>query len=65
MSEERQNPQAANVAAKNDANQNGTRSNALGLDIGTSRIVAATSSDPREARTELNAFVAVPSSEMA
>ena len=65
MSEERQNPQAANVAAKNDANQNGSRPGALGLDIGTSRIVVATSSNPSEARTELNAFVAVPSSEMA
>jgi hypothetical protein len=65
MSEERQNQQPANGAARNDANQNAARPNALGLDIGTSRIVAATSSDPAQARTELNAFVAVPSSEMA
>ena len=38
---------------------------ALGLDIGTSRIVAADGSNGSETRTQLNAFVAVPSSEMA
>ncbi len=65
MSDEKQNQQAANGAAKNEVNQNGGRPSALGLDIGTSRIVVANSSNPNEARTELNAFVAVPSSEMA
>jgi hypothetical protein len=38
---------------------------AIGLDIGTSRIVVADTSSKQEARTELNAFVAVPCSEMA
>jgi len=65
MSEERQNQQPANGAAKTEVNQNANRPSALGLDIGTSRIVVANSSNPNEARTELNAFVAVPSSEMA
>jgi len=37
----------------------------IGLDIGTSRIVIADSPDRHETRCELNAFVAVPSSEMA
>ena len=40
------------------------KSGAVGLDIGTSRIVAADSSDGKAARTELNAFVAVPASDM-
>jgi hypothetical protein len=40
------------------------KSGAVGLDIGTSRIVVADSSDSRAARTELNAFVAVPASDM-
>ena len=40
------------------------KSGAVGLDIGTSRIVVADSSDSRVARTELNAFVAVPASDM-
>ena len=43
----------------------GTKTGAIGLDIGTSRIVVADSPGGHEARTELNAFVAVPSSEMA
>ncbi|HEV3484276.1 MAG TPA: hypothetical protein VG106_02640 [Vicinamibacterales bacterium] len=66
MSDEKQNVQAANGAAqKSEQNGNGVKTGAYGLDIGTSRIVVATSDNPREARTELNAFVAVPSSEMA
>jgi hypothetical protein len=43
----------------------GTKTGAIGLDIGTSRIVVADSPGGHEARTELNAFVAVPNSEMA
>lgn len=38
---------------------------AVGLDIGTSRIVVADGTPGRETRSQLNAFVAVPSSEMA
>jgi len=38
---------------------------AVGLDIGTSRIVVADGSPGKETRSQLNAFVAVPSSEMA
>ncbi|HYJ47783.1 MAG TPA: hypothetical protein VEV81_14295 [Pyrinomonadaceae bacterium] len=41
------------------------KTGAIGLDIGTSRIVIADSPDRHETRCELNAFVAVPSSEMA
>jgi hypothetical protein len=41
------------------------KTGAVGLDIGTSRIVVADSSNKHEARSEMNAFVAVPSSEMA
>src|SRR5918992_5201018 len=38
----------------------------IGLDVGTSRIVAADGSNGHhETRTQLNAFVSVPSSEMA
>src|SRR5919206_3063166 len=40
------------------------KSGAIGLDIGTSRIVVADSSDSRQVRRELNAFVAVPASDM-
>jgi hypothetical protein len=43
----------------------GMKTGAIGLDIGTSRIVVADSPGGHEARTELNAFVAVPNSEMA
>jgi hypothetical protein len=42
-----------------------SKTGAIGLDIGTSRIVAADSAEKKEARSELNAFVAVPNSEMA
>ncbi|HEV3470574.1 MAG TPA: hypothetical protein VG148_14725 [Pyrinomonadaceae bacterium] len=41
------------------------RPGAVGLDIGTSRIVVADGTPGRETRSQLNAFVAVPSSEMA
>lgn len=41
------------------------KTGAVGLDIGTSRIVVADSDNVQEARVELNAFVAVPNSEMA
>ncbi|OLE55721.1 MAG: hypothetical protein AUG51_01980 [Acidobacteria bacterium 13_1_20CM_3_53_8] len=38
---------------------------ALGLDIGTSRIVAANSTYDQETRSQLNAFISMPASEMA
>jgi hypothetical protein len=41
------------------------KSNALGLDIGTSRIVVSDGAKSEESKSELNAFVAVPASEMA
>src|SRR5918999_5099782 len=41
------------------------RPGAVGLDIGTSRIVVADGMPGKETRSQLNAFVAVPSSEMA
>lgn len=41
------------------------KTGAIGLDIGTSRIVISDSPERQESRSELNAFVAVPSSEMA
>ncbi len=41
------------------------KSGALGLDIGTSRIVVADGAKSDESKSELNAFVAVPASEMA
>lgn len=43
----------------------GLKSSALGLDIGTSRIVVADGGKSEESKSELNAFVAVPASEMA
>ena len=43
----------------------GMKTGAIGLDIGTSRIVVADNSERQDARTQLNAFVAVPNSEMA
>jgi hypothetical protein len=50
-------------AEKNEAAS--TKACALGLDIGTSRIVAADGPRAQDAKTELNAFVAVPASDMA
>ncbi|HVF57369.1 MAG TPA: hypothetical protein VM934_14540 [Pyrinomonadaceae bacterium] len=41
------------------------KSGPMGLDIGTSRIVVADGSPNQATRSQLNAFVAVPSSEMA
>ncbi|MDQ1612016.1 MAG: hypothetical protein QOG00_1947, partial [Pyrinomonadaceae bacterium] len=49
--------------SKNEASN--VKTGAVGLDIGTSRIVMADGSSQRDARSQLNAFVAVPSSEMA
>src|SRR5918998_5519005 len=59
MEEKTQTPTAPKVE-----NQNG-RPAAVGLDIGTSRIVVADGSPGRETRSQLNAFVSVPCSEMA
>jgi actin-like ATPase involved in cell morphogenesis len=50
-------------APKNEASN--IKTGAVGLDIGTSRIVMADGSSQKDTRTQLNAFVAVPSSEMA
>src|SRR4028118_1329790 len=50
-------------APKNEATN--IKTGAVGLDIGTSRIVMADSSASKDTRSQLNAFVAVPSSEMA
>ncbi|HEV2802226.1 MAG TPA: cell division protein FtsA [Pyrinomonadaceae bacterium] len=50
-------------AAKNEPTS--VKTGAVGLDIGTSRIVMADGSSQKDTRTQLNAFVAVPSSEMA
>lgn len=43
----------------------GLKASALGLDIGTSRIVMTDSEKTEASKSELNAFVAVPASEMA
>jgi actin-like ATPase involved in cell morphogenesis len=50
-------------ASKHEATN--IKTGAVGLDIGTSRIVMADGSAQKDTRTQLNAFVAVPSSEMA
>lgn len=42
-----------------------TKTGALGLDIGTSRIVVSDGSNDQQVTSQLNAFVAVPYSEMA
>jgi hypothetical protein len=44
---------------------NGAARGPVGLDIGTSRVVAAEGTAAGETRTQLNAFVAVPCSDMA
>ena len=41
------------------------RPGAVGLDIGTSRVVVTDGANGQESRSQLNAFVSVPSSEMA
>ena len=51
------------ASAKGDAAN--AKSGALGLDVGTSRIVVADGARGTENRSQLNAFVAVPASEMA
>ena len=51
------------AAAKNETPN--VRTGAIGLDIGTSRIVVADGQGNHETRSQLNAFVAVPCSEMA
>lgn len=53
----------ADKVEKSD-NSNG-RTGALGLDIGTSRIVVSDGSKNCETQSQLNAFVAVPASDMA
>lgn len=53
----------APAAPKQDTSN--AKSGPVGLDVGTSRIVAADGSGAYETRTQLNAFVAVPSSDMA
>ncbi len=53
----------APAASKNELST--AKSSPIGLDVGTSRIIAADGSNGFETRTHLNAFVAVPSSEMA
>ena len=57
-----------NTASKSEASKNesaSVKTGAVGLDIGTSRIVMADGSAQNDTRTQLNAFVAVPCSEMA
>ncbi|HYP52163.1 MAG TPA: hypothetical protein VEQ42_01405 [Pyrinomonadaceae bacterium] len=54
----------ATAAPKNTEANNG-KPGAFGLDIGTSRIVVAEGGRGSDTRTQLNAFVAVPASEMA
>ncbi|HEX8720154.1 MAG TPA: hypothetical protein VF736_05905 [Pyrinomonadaceae bacterium] len=53
----------APTTAKAEANE--TKAGPVGLDIGTSRIVAADGPDGERRRSQLNAFVPVPVSEMA
>lgn len=54
-----------NQAANKTENAPATRPAAVGLDIGTSRIVVADGTPGKETRSQLNAFVSVPCSEMA
>ncbi|HVF49050.1 MAG TPA: hypothetical protein VNA19_03120 [Pyrinomonadaceae bacterium] len=53
-----------NAASKMESS-NAPNPGAIGLDIGTSRIVVAEGSKSTETRTQLNAFVSVPFSDMA
>ena len=53
----------ASTVSKSDAPS--AKTGALGLDIGTSRIVVANGTESKDTRSELNAFVSVPTSEMA
>ncbi|HEU4594327.1 MAG TPA: hypothetical protein VFS10_04085, partial [Pyrinomonadaceae bacterium] len=54
-----------NQAAPKSENAPASRPAAVGLDIGTSRIVVADGTPGKETRSHLNAFVSVPCSEMA
>jgi len=63
MEEKNQNQTAHKVEQKTD--NASARPAAVGLDIGTSRIVVADGAPGKETRSHLNAFVAVPCSEMA
>ncbi|HEY0080319.1 MAG TPA: hypothetical protein VGB73_17045 [Pyrinomonadaceae bacterium] len=54
-----------NPSAKSEAAQQQPKSGPLGLDIGTSRIVVSEGPKPQDTHTQLNAFVAVPFSDMA
>ena len=54
-----------NQAANKIENVTPARPAAVGLDIGTSRIVVADGTPGKETRSQLNAFVSVPCSEMA
>jgi actin-like ATPase involved in cell morphogenesis len=55
----------ANKAEATKQEVTSIKTGAVGLDIGTSRIVMADGSAQKDTRSQLNAFVAVPSSEMA
>lgn len=50
---------------KNEIGSASMKSGVLGLDIGTSRIVSADGPRSQDTQTQLNAFVAVPASDMA
>ena len=53
-------------APKGEAADNGCdRPGPVGLDVGTSRVVVADGTPGQETRSQLNAFVAVPASDMA
>ncbi len=54
-----------NQAVNKTENAPAARPAAVGLDIGTSRIVVADGTPGKETRSQLNAFVSVPCSEMA
>ena len=56
-------PEAA--PAGSNSNVNGSKPGHFGLDVGTSRIVAASGPLSQESRSQLNAFVAVQASDMA
>jgi hypothetical protein len=56
-------PKSDNAAANNS--NSSARPGPVGLDIGTSRIVVADGTPGQETRCHLNAFVSVPSSDMA
>src|SRR3712207_4089757 len=51
--------------APQKSESNTAKQGPIGLDIGTSRVVAADGAGAQDTRTQLNAFVAVPCSDMA